>query len=215
MCKSFELLSVADDAELRDPARLRRLYWSNNLGLYVAAALTGALGLALLALAAWTVYSKLGGADMPSRVFWPLFGTGAGGSLMCLWMSYMFRKEIRLNPLGAYLKDQASCVFSEGRIEEANYLSDGNRGGSRTAVKGSFGESGLFYEIFQPDLWSRAVAERGEEEGLKPGDDWYSEKGKRVKLPIRVWIIAKREYPRYGVLAGIPAETVARLTRRG
>ena len=150
---------------------------------------------------------------MPTHVFWPLFGTGAVGALMCLWMSHMFRKEIRFNPIGAYLKDQASCVFTEGWIEEANYLSDGNRGGDRTSVKGNFGERGLFFEDFLPGLWSRAVADQGEEEGLKPGDDWYAEKGKRVRMPIPVWIISKRESPALGVLAGIPAETVSRLTR--
>lgn len=213
MYKSFESLSVTDDSDLRDPARLRRLYWSDNYGLYIASGGTALTGLALLALAVWSVHYQLGGGDLPARAFWSIFGTGAGGALMCLWMSYMFRKEIRFNPIGAYLKDQASCVFSEGRIEEANYLSDGNRGGDRTMVKGSFGESGLFYAEFQPALWSRAVAERGEEEGLKPGDDWYSEKGKRAKLPIRVWVIAKRESPRLGVLAGIPAETVVLLSR--
>lgn len=213
MYKNFEMLAVADEQDLRDPARLRRIYWGNNYGLYIAAAGCGLAGLALLALAAWPVYFKIGGGDMPAGVLWSLFGTGAGGAMMTLWMSHMFRKEIRFNPIGAYLRDQASCIFSEGRIEEVSYLSDGNRSGARASVKGSFGESGLFYEDFLPGLWSRAVADNGEEEGLKPGDDWYAEKGKRVRLPIRVWIIAKRESPRLGVLAGIPAETVRLLSR--
>ena len=214
MYKSFEILAVTDESDLRAAARLRRMYWSNNYGLYIAAAGCGLVGLALLALAAWSFYYKLGGGDMPTRVFWPLFGTGAGGAVMCLWMSHMFRKEITLNPIGAYLRDQASCVFAEGRIEKATYLSDGNRGGAKDTVKGSFGEKGIFLEDFMPSLWSRAVADRGEEEGLKPGDDRYSEKGKRARLPLRVWVLYKRESPGWGVLAGIPAQTLSLLTRR-
>ena len=211
MHKSFELLSVADDAQLRDPARIRRIYLSANYGLYVAVICCGAAGVGLAGLALWTLQYKMGGRPMPGEVFWSLLGVGAGGGLACLGMAYMFFQELRLNPLRAYLKDPASCLFSEGLIVEAQYLSDGSRSGARTTVSGTFGENGIFMDDFEPGVWSRAVAEKGEEEGLKPGDDRYPEKGKRQKLPLPVWVIARREDPRLGVLCGIPAQTASKL----
>lgn len=211
MYKSFEDLAVKDDADLRDPARVRRLYWKNNYGLYIAAIFCSAAGLGLAGLAVWALVWKFTGRPMPADVFRPLFGVGAAGGGMCLWMGWMFSKALRSNPLGGYLKDPSGYVFAEGRIERADYLSDGNRSGARMFVKGSFGEKGLFFEDFSPQAWSRSVADRGEEEGLKPGDDWHSEKGKRVKLPLPAWVLYDRKTPGVGVLAGIPAETAALL----
>ncbi|OGR95997.1 MAG: hypothetical protein A2016_01975 [Elusimicrobia bacterium GWF2_62_30] len=211
MHKSFELLSVADDAQLRDPARIRRIYLSANYGLYAAMLSCGAAGVGLAGLALWTLQYKMGGRPMPGEVFWSLLGVGAGGGLMCLGMACAFLKELRLNPLRAYLKDPASCLFSEGSINEAHYLSSGKRSSSHMSVSGTFGESGIFMDDFEPGVWSRAVAERGEEESLRPGDDRYPEKGKRQKLPLPVWVIARREDPRLGVLCGIPAKTVSKL----
>ena len=79
------------------------------------------------------------------------------------------------------------------------------------SVKGSFGQKGIFMEDFSPSAWSRSVAERGEEEGLKPGDDRYGQKGKRIKLPLPVWVVHHRSNPGWGALAGIPAELAAKL----
>lgn len=129
-------------------------------------------------------------------------------------MGWMFLKYLRFNPLGGYLKNPSDYVFAEGKIERADYISDGKRSTARMVVKGSFGEKGLFFEDFSPELWSRSVADRGEEEGLKPGDDWHSEKGKRMKLPLPAWILYDRKTPGAGVLAGIPAETAALLAAK-
>jgi len=214
MYKTFSDLAVRDDAELRDAGRIRRLYWGTNSGLYFAAGACSAVGIALLGVAAWMVYCKLSGKNMPGPVFWPLFGTGAFGGIV-LWMGWMFSKELRINPLRAYLKDPSACVFSKGSIDKAVFLSDGKRASERMSVTGTFGEGGIFIADFDPRLWSRSVADRGEEEALKPGDDWYSEKGKRLKLPLPAWVISNRATPGWGMLVGIPAETVALLKEKG
>ena len=211
---SFEDLAVKDDADLRDPARVRRLYRKNNYGLYIAAIGCSAAGLGLAGLAAWACVYKPGGKPMPPEVFRSLFGLGAGGGLMCLWMGWTFFKYLRSNQLGGYLKDPSGYVFAEGKMEEADYISDGNRSGDRMLVKGSFGEKGIFLEEFSPSVWSRGVADRGEEEGLKPGDDWHSEKGKRIKLPLPAWVLYDRKTPGVGVLAGLPSETAALLAAK-
>jgi len=57
------------------------------------------------------------------------------------------------------------------------------------------------------------VAEKGEAQGLKPGDDRYDQKGKRVSLPIDAWVIHHSSSPALGSLAGIPAEIVDRLKK--
>lgn len=216
MHRSFELFSFADDAELRDVARIKRVYWRDKVGLWVAVTGCGLVGAGLLCLATWAVWSRLQpGGTLPADAFWPLFGTGAGGGVMTVWMSRMFYKELALSPLGAYIKDQASCVFAEGVIERADYISDGKRSSERMVLKGKFGGDGLIIEDFDADVWSDAVAERGEDKGLKPGDDRYDQKGKRVRLPLPVWVICRRDFPRWGALAGIDAGTVARLTAAG
>ncbi|MDD5210636.1 MAG: hypothetical protein PHV36_14705 [Elusimicrobiales bacterium] len=214
MYKSFEDLAVKDEADLRDVSRVRRLYWKNNYGLYIAAAGCSAAGLGLAGLAVWAFFCKFSGKPMPVEVFRPLFGVGAIGGGMCLWMGWMFSKELRLSPLGGYLEKPSDYVFAEGRIENADYISDGKRSSARMSVKGRFGENGIFFEDFSPDIWSRSVADRGEEEGLKPGDDWYSEKGKRVKLPLPAWVLYSRKTPGWGVLVGIPAATAALLAAK-
>lgn len=214
MYKSFEDLAVKDDADLRDASRLRRLYRKNNYGLYIAAIGSTAAGLGLAGLAVWAFARRFSGEPMPAEVFRPLFGVGAAGGGLCLWMGWMFTKYLRFNPLGGYLKNPSDYVFAEGKIERADYISDGKRSTARMAVKGSFGEKGLFFEDFSPELWSRSVADKGEEEGLKPGDDWHSEKGKRMKLPLPAWVLYDRKTPGVGVLAGIPAETAALLAAK-
>ena len=215
MYKTFDDLSVSDDVELRDARRIRRLYWKNYYGLYAASGLCAAAGTALLGLAAWAVHAKLSGLNMPAEAFWTFFAIGALGALMTLWMAWLFSKELRLNPLRAFLKDPAACIFAEGRIEEADYLySGGSRSRARMNVKGSYGEGGIFFADFDPGLWSRSVADRGEDEGLKPGDDRFPEKGKRVKLPLPAWVLYNRADPGWGMLAGIPAATVALLKEK-
>jgi hypothetical protein len=213
MYKSFKLLSIADDHQLRDPARIRRLYWHDNFGLQVAAACCGLLGLGLLGGAGWALYCFLFlGNYMPPFAFWPIFLSCAVMGLIAGWMSKMFYKELSLSPLGAYVKDQAACEFVLGAITSATYLSDGKRSSARMLLKGRFGGNGIFMADFSPSAWSAAVAERGEE-SLKPGDDRYDQKGKRARLPIPAWVLFRRDSPGWGALAGIPAAAADKLSQ--
>ncbi|HAH33144.1 MAG TPA: hypothetical protein DCL44_12600 [Elusimicrobia bacterium] len=94
MYTSFEDLSVKDDIELRDEARLRRLYSKNFYGIKIAAACCLVIGAALAALTLWLVSYYLTSKNMPARDFWTLFGVGAGFGIMCLGMGLAFLKEI-------------------------------------------------------------------------------------------------------------------------
>jgi hypothetical protein len=213
MYKSFDILSVRDEADLRDPARLARLSRARNLGMKVAAVVIGLVGAACLALGAGGIYVKFSVASAPPEAGWVMMGVGFFFGLLAVIMSRAFFKEIGYSALALCARDPRRCAFAKGRIDSADYLSSGGRSSRRMLVHGSFGQDGLFIEEFDPDLWSDAVAERGEEHGLRAGDDRYDQKGRRVKLPIEVWVVYNTERPRMADLAGIPAETVERLKK--
>lgn len=216
MYRSFEDLSIRDEAHLRDPQRVRSLNRKRNFGTWIAVALLAPAGLACLALGAAGVYLKLMVASAPPQAGWVLMGVGFFFGLMMLVMARAFYREAAGCALAGYLKAPQRYDFKKGSITGAVYHYNGDRGSAKMLVKGVYGESGLFYEEFDARVWSAAVADRGEGGGLKPGDDWYSEKGKRVSLPLEVWVVCEIG----GVnasLAGIPAELAARLAgkRRG
>ncbi len=209
MYNSLSLFSVADERELRDPERIRRLDRARNSGNRIAVVLFAGAGLVCLALGAAGVWLKMTSVMAPADG-WMLAGAGLFFGLLLLFMAVAFRKELALSPLGGYLKAPQRYEFVKGSLTEASYLSDGNRGNARMLVKGEYGGGGLFLEEFEPKAWSRAVAERGEE-GLKPGDDRYDQKGRRARLPIEVWVLHKIGAKGGAALAGIPAETAASL----
>jgi len=60
-----------------------------------------------------------------------------------------------------------------------------------------------FIEEFQPSLWSKYFTDKNEEQNLRKGDDWYSEKGKRIPLPVPVWVLHNKSNIQYGTLIGI------------
>lgn len=211
MYKSFGLFSVSDERELRDPERIRRLDRERNNGLRIAYALSFAGGLACLALGVYGAV-LLGGADAQPELSRTLMGVGFFFGAIGILMGAAFRKEVSGSPLANYPGAPQRYDFVKGLLTEANYLSDGKRSSAKMLVKGTYGEKGLFFEEFEPGAWSRAVAERGEE-ALKPGDDRYDQKGKRARLPIEVWVLAETGGTA-AALAGIPAETAARLARK-
>lgn len=213
MHSSFKDLAVKDDTELRDTERLKRLYNKNFSGLKIASVCCIAMGIPLAALTVWLAWDHFIAKAATIQPFWTLFGVVAGFGTICLGMGLAFWKECSGNPLAGYLKDPAGYVFTLGSITEATYL-PADEGRGKMMVSGTFGEKGIFIEEFSPGPWSNAVAERGEDEGLKPGDDRYDQKGKRVRLPITAWIIYHSSQPHYGALAGIPAEIAARLNKK-
>ena len=213
MYTSLAIFLVADERELNDPERIRRLDKARNSGTRTAAVLTTGAGLVCLALGAAGIWLKLTSASAPPDG-WILAGTGLFFGLVLVFMAASFYKELSVSPLGGYLKTPQRYEFVKGRLTGASYLSDGNRRGAKMLVKGEFGEGGLFFEQFDPKAWSDAVAERGEE-GLKPGDDRYGQKRLRARLPVEVWVLPKIGAKGGAALAGIPAETAARLTRKG
>jgi hypothetical protein len=206
MYDSFEDLAVKDDADLRDQDRIRRLCRRTNSGLYAPIAFCGVLGVGLAALCLWAAGARIA---MSREELWSLLCFSGFAAIMCLGMSWAFAQELLQSPLRGFLKDPTDYDFSPGRIEEAHYQSNGSRS---TRARGSFGQGGIFLADFSAQLWSRAIAERGEDKCLKPGDDWYDRKGKRARLPLPVWVLHKRGNPRSGVLVGIPADVAAKLS---
>lgn len=166
MHKSFEPLLVADEAQLRDPARLRRLWRGTSLGLKIAGVAFAVFGVAMAAAAVWAVYAMLfEPAGLPAGAFLPTLAAGVLLSVIFFACALLIRRELGLNPLRACLEDPASCDFAQGLITSADYLSSGSRASARTLVKGNFGEGGLFIEEFDPSVWADAVAERGRPAG--------------------------------------------------
>ena len=141
-----------------------------------------------------------------------MMGLGFGFGAMLLLMAAAFYKEMALCPLRGYLRSPQRYDFVKGRLVEATYLSSGSSASRRMLVRGVYGDRGLLIEEFDPGAWSNAVAERGEE-SLKPGDDRYNQKGRRVKLPIEVWVLCGIDGKGPAALAGIPAETASLLLK--
>lgn len=212
MHRSFELLSVSDERELRDPARLRRLARRHNLGLAAAAVGGGAAGILSAALSGYAVIGWLAG-ELPASAGLTNLVFGLVLTVSCLAMAFAFGREVLRHPLRLCLKEPQNYEFVRGSLVSASYLSSGGRASRRMLVKGMCPDGDMFMEEFEPGLWSDAVAERGEE-SLKPGDDRYDQKGRRARLPIEVWVVRRAGVRGSGALAGIPAETAARLMRR-
>lgn len=212
MYKSFTIFSVADERALRDPVRIRALGRARHAGTLAGVIMLATGGLGCLALGAGGVYLKLTAASPQPKEAWTMMGIGFGFGAMMLLMAAAFYRERALCPLAGYLRSPQRYDFVKGRLVEATYISDGSRSSRKMLVRGSYGDKGLFIEEFDPDAWSDAVAERGEE-NLKPGDDRYDQKGRRVRLPIDVWVLCGIDGKGPAALAGIPAETVSLLNR--
>ncbi|MCX8124440.1 MAG: hypothetical protein N3F66_09775 [Spirochaetes bacterium] len=65
-------------------------------------------------------------------------------------------------------------------------------------IHGTFSDNGIFIEEFQPSLWSKYFTDEYEEQNLNEGDDWYSEKSKRIPLPIPVWVLHNKSNIQWG-----------------
>lgn len=205
MHRSFDLLSVRDDAELRDPRRVARLFRRYHLGNLVVFYVIGALGLPLLGATLWLAFH---GAQRQGVVI------GLCLAVMMPAFAAAFGQEAFGSPLRGYAREPHAYDFAPAQLVEAYYLSDGDRRGAKMRVRGRFGSGGLFFADFNPRLWSSCVAEEGEEEGLKPGDDRYDQKGKRARLPLDAWVLFRRDRPTRAELVGLPAAVVDRLKRK-
>jgi hypothetical protein len=119
-------------------------------------------------------------------------------------MVKMFLKEIINSDIFGYLKYPQRYMISKGTIEKAEYIpGGGDSSKGRMIIHGTFSDNGIFIEEFNPSLWSKYFADRNEEQNLKEGDDWYSEKGKRIPLPVPVWVLHNKSNIQYGSLIGI------------
>lgn len=211
MHRSFDLLSVRDDAQLRDPRRVSRLFRRYHLGSLVTVYVCGAAGLPLLAGSLWLAWR--GGQIMPEGR-WQAAAVGICFAVMLLGMSAAFAREALGSPLRGYCREPHAYDFAPAQLVEAYCLSDGDRRSAKMRVRGRFGAGGLFFTDFDPRVWSRHVAEKGEDKGLQPGDDRYDQKGKRARLPLDAWVLFRRDRPTRAELVGLPAAAVDRLKRK-
>jgi len=210
MYRSFAILAVANEQELRDAQRVRALAAAKHAGAWPGVILLAAGGACFLALGVYGVYFKFTAAAARADAVGAMMGAGFGLGLFLILMAAAFYRAIARCPLHGYLKAPHRYDFVKGELTEAVYLSDGSSASKRILVKGVYGERGLFMEEFDPGVWSNAMAERGEE-SLKPGDDRYHQKGRRMRLPIAVWVVYATDQKGRAALAGIPSETAALL----
>ncbi|MFH1619634.1 MAG: hypothetical protein ABIG11_06980 [bacterium] len=211
MYRDFEILAVKDDIDLRDTARIRRLHRHNYLGLMIAGGAMAGSGIVFLLLSSWLGLAIKAGRsplqDMPGTVLAVCFFI----TVVDLGMAAAFLRETWKSPLAGYLREPMAFDFMKARLTRADFLPAGRKSDGKMRISGEFGEKTIFMEEFRADIWSSAVAEQGENENLKPGDDRYHYKGKRLRLPLKAWVIYRRDNPAKAALVGLPAALVERL----
>jgi hypothetical protein len=110
------------------------------------------------------------------------------------------------DPLFVYLRASDEYEIVEGTLNHVDYIHTGDRGRGYMRVRGyaknSKGQKVSLLEDFRRGGWSYANRDSGK--NLKPGDDWYSAKGKRETLPIKVYAAVRRKGATVGALIGIP-----------
>jgi hypothetical protein len=126
-------------------------------------------------------------------------------ALSLFWGGKKFWQARQLDPLRGYLFRPSDYGFIAGEITGSSYAPGERRSLGRIIAQGQAvlpdGQKLLFFEFFKPSAWP--YVDKDADAGLKPGDDWYDQKGRRPYLPVAVSVIYAKNRPRLCALAGI------------
>lgn len=205
MYTSWKHLILKNEHELKDRARLKRLYRSQALPMYFV--IGGfSLGGVTCIFASFPLFAM----SIQANGFH--LGLLIGGlfvlifSLVFFGAGWMFKKNLDMDLLRNYFRDPEKFEFIKGKLTSAHFSSTGEKASIRMMVKGEGvynGKKILVSEDFRPSIWPFTDIES--EESLRPGDDWYDMKGKRKVLPVDVHILVDVAGSSYGKLIGIDA----------
>jgi len=187
MYRTWKPFIIHSESDLHSSERIHELYKERSRGsifIIIAFAFCVLMCLAVAVLLIVSIQAYL----------WSLFMFVM--SAVFLWACKQFHLARISDPILHYLHSPEDFIFTKGELISASFTTSGERRMNRQMLvegKGKTleGKELLFFETFSPDIWP--FINPGEEENLRPGDDWYSEKGKRKSLPITVHIIYEKK----------------------
>ena len=203
MHTTFKHLVIDSQSQLYDLKRIKRIFIHYYLGFFVVVFFCSILTVLSLVISSWILWTMWNTRYFNSKELWISFGISVLFFVICYVMAKMFLKEIIISDILGYIKHPQQYIISEGQIVKAEYIPGGGSSKGRMIVHGTFNDKGMFIEEFQPSLWSKYFTDKNEEQNLRKGDDWYSEKGKRIPLPVPVFVLHNKSSIQYGTLIGI------------
>jgi hypothetical protein len=137
--------------------------------------------------------------DPKLRPFWYmeliLAGLGAGVFLFVR----AFAREIRLDPIPAFLRDPANFEFLPGTIDRADYSAGERRSGDKMICYGHFDSARMekhpIIEIFRTRAWPFGQRVNQEQDKERPGRQSF--------LPLQVIVLSEKVRPFRSTVAGI------------
>jgi len=198
MIRNLKVLSYESETDLKDPVRLKRLSRHAQLGNYLAVLLPGLfLGAPILVGMVWLAFALI--VDPKFRPFWYMEPILLGLASLVWFFMRAFAKEIKLDPIPAFLSDPSNFEFLPGTIDRADYSAGERRSGSRMICYGSFQGSGLdkhpILEIFRPWAWPFGQRVHQEQDKERPG--------RQSSLPLAVMVLSEKVDPFRAAVVGI------------
>jgi hypothetical protein len=212
MIGDIRFLSYESEADLKDPKRLKRLSRHVQFGNYLAAILPGLFfGLPILTGMGWLAIGMI--VSPRFRPFWYLELILPGLGAIVFFFIRAFAREIRLDPIPAFLRDPSKFEFLPGTLERADYSAGERRSGDKMICHGYFQSARMekqpILEIFRPWAWpfgQRANQQRDKERS-----------GRQSLLPLGVIVLSEKTEPFRAAVVGIRKSDVlqAETERRG
>ena len=198
MIRDLHLLSYGSDAELKDPARLKRLFRHAQFGNYLAVMLPGLFfGVPILTGMGWLAFGMIVSTNF--RPFWFMELILAGLGALVFFFVRAFAKEITLDPIPAFLRAPSSFEFLTGTIESADYSPGERRSGDRMICHGNFKSARMdknpILEIFWPRAWPFGQQVNQEQDKERPGRQSF--------LPLEVIVLSEKVEPFRATVVGI------------
>ncbi|MDX6768249.1 MAG: hypothetical protein SF051_01845 [Elusimicrobiota bacterium] len=189
MSVPVELLLVGDGAQLRDPARLRRLRRRTALTHRVVAVAGGLVSATCAAAASRLGFGAAFDETPVAPALWVAAVVSAAMAAIMAVFSRAFWVEAGLNPLDEYFKDPHAYDFLPAEVTSAAWRPA--KGGGDFLLKVRF-EGGRCFGAVEARSWSRHFTTKAARRSLEPGDDCYDDDGARRVLPVKAWVLRRR-----------------------
>lgn len=210
MYTSWQHLIIQNETELHDAHRIQKLIHDSGAVGTVGIITFAAAGIASLMFAGFFIYQGVQYHSYQISMFAASLVMIALATLFFVGTN-MFLQEIKINPLRNYAQKPDDFEFIKGTLESYTFVSGERRRQNHVVVVGkarsSKGVELLAQEQFSTKIWNFTNKEN--EESLKEGDDWYDQKGKRMRLPVPAYFLCAKKNPHTAALVGIDKKYVS------